>query len=433
MVTMTSTTPAPSLPADHPLVTGLTTEAPLLNQYRGGRDAAGNPAAPARQPVWFMRQAGRSLPEYRKLREGTTMLDSCLNPEMASEITLQPVRRHDVDAAIFFSDIVIPLRLAGVEVEIKPGIGPVLGSPVRTLEDVRALPELDEAAFAPIVEAVELTTSGLKDMAAEADRDWVTPLIGFAGAPFTLAAYMVEGKPSKEHLAVRTMMKANTETWNELAAWAARASGAFMRAQVMAGASAAQLFDSWAGSLSRADYLEYVAPFSQAALSHVADLGVPVVHFGTGTSQILDVMRAVVEFARIAPQEPVESGPSVLQAMDEARVAKDEGRTAADPATLTTYPVLGVDYRMNLREVADQLGAGANGRRTPLQGNIDPAMLFADADTLHQHVQAVLADGASAGGHVVNLGHGVPPETNPEVLTRVVEQIHSVETHPGQD
>ncbi|GFZ85013.1 uroporphyrinogen decarboxylase [Nesterenkonia alkaliphila] len=391
-----TTTPPAALPADHPLVAGLTADAPLLNQYRGGRDAAGRTAQPARRPVWFMRQAGRSLPEYRKLREGTSMLDSCLNPEMAAEITLQPVRRHDVDAAIFFSDIVIPLRLAGVGVEIKPGVGPVLDSPVRTLADVRALPEIDESAFAPIVEAVQRTTAGLAELSAEAGRDWTTPLIGFAGAPFTLAAYMVEGRPSKDHLAVRAMMKAQTETWNELAAWAARASGAFMRAQVLAGASAAQLFDSWAGSLSRADYLDYVAPFSQAALSHVADLKVPLIHFGTGTGQFLDAMRAAVE--------------------------------AALPDPAAGHPVLGVDYRLNLREVAESLGKGANGRNTPLQGNIDPALLFGDWATLEAHVRQVVAEGGAAGGHVVNLGHGVPPDTDPSVLTRVVELIHSI--HP---
>nr|WP_150460838.1 uroporphyrinogen decarboxylase [Nesterenkonia ebinurensis] len=389
-----TTTPAALLPTDHPLASGLTAEAPLLNQYRGGLDSAGRAAKPVRRPVWFMRQAGRSLPEYRKLREGTTMLDSCLQPELASEITLQPVRRHDVDAAIFFSDIVIPLRLAGVGVEIVPGVGPVLDSPVRTAADVAALPEIDESAFAPIAEAVQRTVAGLAELSAEAGRDWATPLIGFAGAPFTLAAYMVEGRPSRDHLGPRTMMKADTETWNALAGWAARASGAFMRAQVLAGASAAQLFDSWAGALGRADYLEHVAGHSTEALRHVADLGVPLVHFGTGTGQILDVMRAVVEDA------------------------------LPDPAA--GHPVLGVDYRMNLHQVADELGTGAHGRGIPLQGNIDPALLFADWSTLEAHVRQVVEDGAAAGGHVVNLGHGVPPETDPEVLTRIVELIHSI-------
>lgn len=364
-----TTTPT-LLPAEHPLVTGTTADSPLLTQYRGGRDAAGQPVTPQRRPVWFMRQAGRSLPEYRKLREGTTMLDSCLNPELASEITLQPVRRHDVDAAIFFSDIVIPLRLAGIDVEIEPGVGPVLGSPVRTAADVAALPDLDDAAFAPITEAVSRTVAELG----------ATPLIGFAGAPFTLAAYMVEGRPYRDHLGPRTMMHADPDTWNALASWAADVSGRFMRAQLMAGASAAQLFDSWAGSLGREDYQNHVLPHSASAFTHVQGLGAPLVHFGTGTSEIIDLL------------------PSA----------------GAD--------VVGVDYRLNLQEATRRLGAD-----TPLQGNIDPAFLSADWDVLERHVREVISNGAGAAGHVLNLGHGVPPQTDPEVLTRVVELIHSVE------
>src|SRR5699024_9714254 len=191
-----------------------------------------------RRPVWFMRQAGRSLPEYRQLREGTSMLESCLIPDMASEITLQPVRRHDVDAAIFFSDIVIPLKLAGIGVEIQPGVGPVLDSPIRSVEDVWNLPELTDEMFEPITAAVELTVAELGSR----------PLIGFAGAPYTVAAYMVEGRPSRDHLGPRTMMHNAPEAWQRLMAWTAEASGRFLRSQIMAGASAAQLFDSWAGS-----------------------------------------------------------------------------------------------------------------------------------------------------------------------------------------
>lgn len=370
---------AAQLPSDHPLLTGLTADSALLNQYRGGRNSAGNITRPHRRPVWFMRQAGRSLPEYRALREGTTMLDSCLDPALASEITLQPVRRHDVDAAIFFSDIVIPLRLAGVDVEIQPGIGPVLGTPVRSRADVEALPTLDDAAFAPITEAVKRTVAELGS----------TPLIGFAGAPFTLAAYMVEGKPSRDHLGPRTMMHADPETWNALASWAAEVSGRFMRAQLMAGASAAQLFDSWAGSLGREDYARHVQSHSTEAFSHVKDLGgttpeghritAPLIHFGTGTGEILDLMKVA----------------------------------GAD--------VVGVDYRLNLAEATRRVGA-----ETPLQGNIDPALLRADWSVLEAHVREVIAAGSGAAGHVLNLGHGVPPETDPEVLTRVVSLIHEI-------
>ena len=195
--------PAGKLGPGHPLNDGRTADSPLITAYRGG--------TPSRRPVWFMRQAGRSLPEYLKVREGVAMLDSCLRPELAAEITLQPVRRHDVDAGIFFSDIVIPLKLAGVGVDIVPGVGPVLDKPVRTADDVAALPELTWEALEPIREAVRLTVAELGK----------TPLIGFAGAPFTLAAYMVEGRPSRDHLGPRTMMHADPETWTALANWAA--------------------------------------------------------------------------------------------------------------------------------------------------------------------------------------------------------------------
>jgi uroporphyrinogen decarboxylase len=350
-----------SLPDSHPLIDGRTTHSPLVAAYSGDR--------PTRRPVWFMRQAGRSLPEYRELRAGVPMLDACLDPEMASEITLQPVRRHDVDAAIFFSDIVVPLRLAGVDVEIKPGVGPVMGSPVRTADDVARLGELTPQALAPVAEGVARTVAALGG----------TPLIGFAGAPFTLAAYLVEGGPSRDHLAARTLMHADPQTWDALTAWAADVTGQFLRAQVLAGASAAQLFDSWAGSLGLADYVERVAPASARALSHVADLGIRKVHFGTGTSELLTAMRDV----------------------------------GAD--------VVGVDYRLPLDEANRRLGG-----TTPLQGNIDPALLAAPWPVLEAHVRDVVARGAQAPGHVVNLGHGVPPETDPDVLTRVVRLVHDL-------
>lgn len=346
----------------HPLMDGRTTNSPLITAYRGGK--------PSRRPVWFMRQAGRSLPEYRELRAGTTMLDSCLKPAMAAEITLQPVRRHDVDAAIFFSDIVIPLKLAGVGVDIVPGVGPVLDKPIRTAADIAALPELTDESLEPIRQAVALTVAELGS----------TPLIGFAGAPFTVAAYMVEGKPSRDHLGPRTMMHAEPELWAQLMKWAADASGKFLRAQIEAGASAGQLFDSWAGSLGLDDYTHHVAPASTRALDHVRDLNVPLIHFGTGTSELLGAMYGV------------------------------------------GVDVMGVDYRLPLDEANRRLGG-----TVPLQGNIDPALLSAPWEVLEQHVREVLAAGATAPSHVVNLGHGVPPETDPAVLTRVVELIHSIE------
>jgi len=320
-----------------------------------------------------MRQAGRSLPEYRALRRGVGMLESCLRPDLAAEITLQPVRRHRVDAAIFFSDIMVPLKLAGVGVEIVPGVGPVVDAPVRSASDVAALVAHDLGDLSPITDAVALVAAELAGTPSGA-ASW-TPLIGFAGAPFTLAAYLVEGRPSRDHLAARAMMHADPASWDRLLSWCARLSGAFMAAQVAAGASAVQLFDSWCGSLSRADYAERVAPHSRATLAMVA--GVPRVHFGTGTGHLLT----------------------------ELRVGAD---------------AVGVDYRTPLDEAAALLPG------TPLQGNIDPALLAAGWDALEAHARDVVDRGRAAPGHVVNLGHGVPPTTDPETLTRLVALIHDL-------
>lgn len=350
-----------NLAPSHPIVDGRTTRSPLIRAYRGERLGA--------PPVWFMRQAGRSLPEYRALRETGSMLDACLNPQIASEITLQPVRRHGVDAGIFFSDIVVPVKLGGVGVEIVAGRGPVLDHPIRSSSDVSALRPLDPAVLDPIRDAVALTVAELGS----------TPLIGFAGAPFTLAAYLVEGGPSKDHVRARTLMHAEPTTWAALMTWAADVSGQFLRAQVEAGASAIQLFDSWVGSLSVVDYVRHVAPHSVRTLDHLRGLDVPKVHFGVGTGELLVAMRDV----------------------------------GAD--------VMGVDWRLPLDEANRRLGG-----RTPLQGNIDPALLAAPWAVLENHVRAVVDAGRAAPSHIVNLGHGVPPDTDPEVLTRVVELVHSL-------
>jgi uroporphyrinogen decarboxylase len=334
-------------------------EPALLEAYRGSR--------PDRLPVWFMRQAGRSLPEYRETRAGTAMLDACLTPDLAAEITLQPVRRHGVDAAIFFSDIVVPLKLAGVDVEIVPGRGPVFAKPVQdaaSLADLLAH-DLDDGALEPIEDAVRRTVAALGDV----------PLIGFAGAPFTLAAYVVEGGPSKDHLRARTLMHAEPEVWAALTDHLARLSGAFLAAQVRAGARAVQLFDSWAGSLSERDYRAGALPGSAAALAAVS--GVPKVHFGTGTALLLPAMR-------------------------------DAG---AD--------VIGVDHRLPLDAASAALGGDV-----PLQGNVDPALLAAPWPVLEAHLEEVVAAGRAAPAHVLNLGHGVPPSTDPGVLTRIVDWAH---------
>lgn len=355
-------------PATLPATAGGVADSPLLGELRGVRGLTPS--------VWFMRQAGRSLPEYRAAREGTAMLDACLAPELAAEITVQPVRRHRVDAGIFFSDIVVPVRLAGLGVEIRPGIGPVVEHPLRSEADIAALPELGEdyeAALAPIREAVALTVRELG----------TTPLLGFAGAPFTVASYLVEGGPSRDHLRTRSLMRTRPELWARLAAWVAELSGRFLRAQVLAGASGVQLFDSWVGSLSAAQYLEHVQQHSAAAFAHVADLPVPRIHFGVGAAHLLGPMHAA-------------------------------GAT-----------VMGVDHRLRLDTAIAALPEG-----TPVQGNIDPAVLFSSEQVRQAEALDVLAAGAGASGHVVNLGHGVPPETDPQVLTDLVAFLHEQRREP---
>ncbi len=368
--TLTPPSPVPDpppaqelLPSSHPLRDGRTADSALITAYRGRRTAL--------RPVWFMRQAGRSLPEYRAARGNTGMLEACLTPDLAAEITLQPVRRHGVDAAILFSDIVVPLKLAGIDVEIVPGTGPVVADPIRTTQDVRSLPALEPAALQAISAAAAAAVDGLGR----------TPLIGFAGAPFTLASYLVEGGPSREHLRTKALMHGEPATWHALMAWVAVVTTAFLRVQALAGASALQLFDSWAGALSLPDYQHYVAPHSAAVLSGVADLGVPRVHFGVGTGELLVAMR-------------------------------DAG---AD--------VMGIDHRVPLDTANTRLSG-----RTPLQGNIDPALLFAGQAALQEQTADVIRRGSAAPAHVVNLGHGVPPDTNPDVLTRLVEFVHSRDT-----
>ncbi|GAA1896194.1 uroporphyrinogen decarboxylase [Lapillicoccus jejuensis] len=333
------------------------------------RAALGRPVR--RAPVWFMRQAGRSLPEYRALRAGVAMLESCRRPELVTEITLQPVRRHGVDAAIFFSDIVVPLAAVGVDLDIVPGTGPVVAQPFRTRADLDRLPELTPEHVPDITESVRLLVAELG----------ATPLIGFAGAPFTLASYLVEGGPSRNHEHTKALMHGDPRLWSDLCARLAQISGAFLRVQAQAGASVVQLFDSWAGVLSRADYERFVQPHSATALAAVADLGVPRIHFGVGTGELLGSM----------------------------------GAAGAD--------VVGVDFRVSLRDAVRRLGPGYS-----VQGNLDPALLFAPWPVVEQRVREILDEGADARGHIVNLGHGVLPDTDPDVLTRVVELVHELST-----
>jgi uroporphyrinogen decarboxylase len=399
--------------------------------------AALNGQRPARTPVWFMRQAGRSLPEYRQLRAQVNlpMLEACLNPQVVAQATLQPVRRHGVDAAIFFSDIMVPLRLAGVDVEIKPQVGPVLSTPIRTRDDVERLlgcgfgqgtwvshdgathqgaegvaalheaialilselgtptqaPKpgaLQQGASQPLVEAqpaaaAQPAAPASATMPAVQATGW-TPLIGFGGAPFTLAAYLVEGKPSRDHLAARSLMHADPPTWDLLMRWCAQVTGDFIALQISCGASAAQLFDSWAGSLSPTDYRERVAPYSALAIARAREAispttgkAAPLIHFATGSARLL---------------------PQMLAAGAQA---------------------VGVDDRTELDSAIDQLEGSC-----PVQGNLNPALLTAPWPVIEQAIVECLRAGRQAPGHVFNLGHGVPPTTDPAVLTRIVEFVH---------
>ncbi|WP_459985431.1 uroporphyrinogen decarboxylase [Nocardioides sp. AN3] len=321
-------------------------------------------------PVWFMRQAGRSLPEYLKVREGVGMLESCLDPDLTTEITLQPVRRYGVDAAIFFSDIVLPLKAVGVDLDIKPGVGPVVARPVRTLADVEAIPDLTS-------DAVPMITQAVRQLVAELGP---TPLIGFAGAPFTVASYLVEGGPSKEHALTKAMMFGAPDVWDALMRKIAGISAAFLEVQVAAGASAVQLFDSWAGALTPADYAASVMPHSAAVLEQVGTLGVPRIHFGVGTTNLLTLM----------------------------------GEAGAD--------VVGIDWRTPLADGIARVG-GPQGHC--VQGNLDPTLVFAPTEVMLARASEIIEAGRAARGHIFNLGHGVIPSTNPDQLKRLTEHVQS--------
>lgn len=295
------------------------------------------------------------------------MLDSCTRPDLVAEITLQPVRRYGVDAAILYSDIMVPLKAAGVELDIVPGTGPVIADPVRTAADIARIRPLDPGQIPYVTEAVGLLVAELGE----------TPLIGFAGAPFTLASYLVEGGPSRDYARTKSLMVSRPDLWHELAGRLAQISAVFLAAQVEAGARAVQLFDSWVGSLSAADYATYVLPHSASVLQTIGRLAVPRIHFGVGTGELLRLM----------------------------------GAAGAD--------VVGVDWRVGLDQATARLD-----HRHALQGNLDPALLGAPWPVVAERTRAVIAAGAAAPGHVFNLGHGVPPDTDPAVLQRIVELVH---------
>ncbi|KBI27426.1 uroporphyrinogen decarboxylase [Mycobacterium tuberculosis] len=337
---------------------------------------------PSRVPVWFMRQAGRSLPEYRALRERYSMLAACFEPDVACEITLQPIRRYDVDAAILFSDIVVPLRAAGVDLDIVADVGPVIADPVRTAADVAAMKPLDPQAIQPVLVAASLLVAELGDV----------PLIGFAGAPFTLASYLVEGGPSRHHAHVKAMMLAEPASWHALMAKLTDLTIAFLVGQIDAGVDAIQVFDSWAGALSPIDYRQYVLPHSARVFAALGERGVPMTHFGVGTAELLGAMSEAVT----AGERP--------------------GRGA----------VVGVDWRTPLTDAAARVVPG-----TALQGNLDPAVVLAGWPAVERAARAVVDDGrravdAGAAGHIFNLGHGVLPESDPAVLADLVSLVHSL-------
>lgn len=325
-------------------------------------------------PVWFMRQAGRSLPEYRAIRDQHTFTEMIRNPDLAAEVTLQPVRRLGVDAAILFSDIVTPIQAIVDGVDVHPGKGPVVQEPFRTKADLDRLRPLEpEVDLDYVIETVRMVCAELSDQ---------VPLIGFAGAPFTVASYLVEGGRSKEYVHTKALMYGEPELWQELAGRLGDIALATLRAQVAAGARAVQLFDSWVGALSEIDYRTHVLPASKRIFEGLSDLDVPRIHFGVGAGHL-------------------------LSAMSEA---------GAD--------VVGVDWRTPLGRASSIVGADK-----ALQGNLDPTALFAPPEVLDEKVDAVLQDAKGLAGHIFNLGWGVMPETNPDALRQVVDRVHR--SHPA--
>ena len=314
-----------------------------------------------------MRQAGRSLPEYRAARAGTSMLDACSRPDLIADITLQPLRRYAADAAILFSDIVVPLKAIGIGIDIAPGVGPVVEQPIRAEDDLARLRPLQPDDIPFVTEAVTALVAELGG----------TPLIGFAGGPFTLACYLVDGGPSKSFDRTKALMYGNPKLWKALLTRLTDITIAFLQVQVAAGASAVQLFDSWAGSVGPDDYRRFVLPHSRRIFQALAPAGVPRIHFGVGTGELLGLMS--------------EAGPDVV----------------------------GVDWRVPLDEAARRVEPGK-----ALQGNLDPAVLLAPWEVIERRAREVLDRGRTAEGHIFNLGHGVLPDTDPDMLARLTDLVH---------
>lgn len=318
-------------------------------------------------PVWFMRQAGRSLPEYRALRGTGSILDAIADPALSAEITLQPVRRYGVDAAILFSDIVTPYHAIDFGIDVVPGRGPVIANPFKSPSDLERLRDIQPADYAHVVKTVELSVA---ELAATN-----TPLIGFAGAPFTVASYLVEGAPTREFAIIKTMMHSDPALFDRLMDRLVAITIPYLRAQVAAGARALQLFDSWAGSLTRAEYVRFALPSTQKILEGIKDLNVPTILFGVGTGELLDLM--------------AQAGSSVV----------------------------GIDWHVDL-------DVGRRRTNKPSQGNLDPARCLGTEEMAIEATREVLAKAGTDAGHIFNLGHGVLPSTNPTVLERVVQVVH---------
>jgi len=325
-------------------------------------------------PVWFMRQAGRSLPEYRAVRGEGSILDAIKQPELATEITLQPVRRYGVDAAVLYSDIVVPVHAIGFGVDVAPGTGPVVAEPFRRRADLERLRPLEPEEDTPyVLETVRLLA-----------KELTVPLIGFAGAPFTVASYLVEGQPSRTYARTKALMLGDEALWHDLMERLAGLALDSLRAQVAAGALAVQLFDSWVGALAPADYERYVLPHSRRVLEGLADLDVARIHFGVDTGELLGLMTGA----------------------------------GAD--------VVGVDWRTPPDVARRRIDAASGGRAVGVQGNLDPAVCLCPWDVVVTKVREVLAANGDRPGHVFNLGHGVLPETDPAVLAQVVTTVHEL-------
>lgn len=339
-----------SLPAD-----------PFLAAARGERHA--------RTPVWFMRQAGRSLPEYRRIRGEGSILDAIKQPDLAAEFTMQPVRRYGVDAAVLYSDIVVPPHAVGFGVDVAPGTGPVATSPLRSRADLDRLRELHREDIYYVVETVERLV-----------KELTVPLLAFAGAPFTVASYLIEGRPSRTYQNTKRLIHRDPSLWHDVMDRLVQHSVEFISAQLAAGAEAFQVFDSWAGALSRPDYDEFVRPHTAAVFSRLAELhpGVAGIHYGIGCDHLLESMNSV--------------GNSVI----------------------------GLDWRTSITDARRRLGAD-----TVVQGNLDPALVLAGVDVALEGAAAVLTDNAGHPGHIFNLGHGVQPDTDPDVLAEIVNFVHS--------